>query len=233
MSLTAAKRANISNTLLTVSRRLDLCKKLSGHEGAELIGTHQRNLVVYLLLTCFDRLGQPAPYLTFEQFLDSKKTKHKSIRRLALEDVGDIDYVQASKILNRAYTNEYGVRNSFYRFIENVLSDKMRSRLLKSIRQWKTRHSQEGPFFSDDEEKKRFLYSLRNSYTHQAESTPGLTISLPESSNNNTRPEDRFYMYDQIQVKDGFDTIGFSEWPQVLYECVEEGLVAKIKELIG
>lgn len=93
MGLTSARRASPANTLLTVARRLDLCSRLAGSTGADLIGTHQRNLVVYLLLTCFDRLGQPAPYLPFESFLRSKKPKHKTLRDKALAS-GFRDYLK-------------------------------------------------------------------------------------------------------------------------------------------
>lgn len=108
----------------------------------------------------------------------------------------------------------------------------MRLRLFGSIRIWKTKHSLDKPLVSDDEEKKRFLYGLRNAYTHQAESTPGFTIPSPEFSGDTSGPAERFYMYDQVQLKDGFDTISFSEWPEILYECVKEGLVTRIKELL-
>lgn len=44
---------------------------------------HEREaLVVYLLLTCFDLLGQSRPYMTFYEWLSSKKMKSLRRRRM-------------------------------------------------------------------------------------------------------------------------------------------------------
>lgn len=230
MGLTSARRASAVNTFFTVAQRLDLCRKLAGHESADLIHTHQRNLVVYLLLTCFDRLGQPAPYITFEQFLSSKKLRHRELRDKVLLGCSGANPLESAAALNTLYIEIYGVRNSFYRFLEEILSESMCQRLLDSLGSWKASWGETGREPMSPTEKKKYLYSLRNSYTHQAETQPGLTIPLPISEEGEkTPPEKMFYFYEQLNKKDGFDWIGFSQWPDILFECVEEGLTTALK----
>lgn len=227
MGLTAAQRASPANTFVTVAWRLDLCRKLAGYAGADLIGTHQRNLVVYLLLTCFDRLGQPAPHLPFENWLDSKKQKHRQQREAALVDVAP-DAIAQARALNRAYIAEYGVRNSFFRFMDEVLPRPQYDALISSIWSLRTSWIDDAAGSMNEEEIRKYLYQLRNAYTHQAEAQPGLTIPFPDGVPV-TPAEATFYLYEQLKTRGGMESISFRDWPKVLEDCVLHGLAERVR----
>lgn len=227
LGLTAARRGSQASALVTVAQRLDLCRKLAGHGGADLIGTHQRNLVIYLLLTCFDRLGQPAPYLTFENWLTSKKSKHRQQRDDALAGSASEPVAQA-RALSRAHTAEYGVRNSFFRFMDEVLPRPQYDALISSIWSIRTSWIDDDAGSMNEQEVRKYLYQLRNSYTHQAESQPGLTTAFPEGMPE-TPEEMSFYFYEQLSTRQGVETISFRGWPKVLEDCVLHGLAERVR----
>lgn len=231
MGLTLARRASEANTFVTVSRRLDLCRKLAGQSGADLIGLHQRNLVLYLLLTCFDRLGQPAPYLSFESWLESKKAKHRDKRDAALVGVESSPIAQA-RALNQAYVAEYGVRNSFFRFLDDVLPREQYQTLITSLWSHRTVWGTGMSSPMSEIEKRKYLYQLRNAYTHQAEAQPGLTVPFPAEVGE-TPPEFTAYFYEQVTTREGTDTVSFSNWPKVLEDCVLHGLAERVRQRAG
>jgi hypothetical protein len=230
LGISATRKSSRAYACLTVAQRLDLCNRLVSDNSFEIIGTHQRNLVVYLLLTCFDRLGQPAPYSTFEQFLRSKKASHKRLREDALKSVVETDYISTALILNQAYNKEYGVRNSFYRFIEDVLPSYQLDLLLDSIMIVGGLYILGDSEQADDITKKKYLYALRNSYTHQAESKPGTTIPFATEEIDPTSPEKVFYFYEDIRTDKMYHWVSFSQWPKVLIDCVKIGLVTFIRQ---
>ena len=60
--------------LQAVVDRLDLCNRLRSEAEAMSLQGHQKTLVFYLYLTCFDLLGQPALWMTFESWLRASRT---------------------------------------------------------------------------------------------------------------------------------------------------------------
>ncbi|MDO8454662.1 MAG: hypothetical protein Q7S59_08845 [Sulfurimonas sp.] len=141
---------------------------------------HEREaLVAYLLLTCFDRLGQHGRYISFTDWLNSKKGIYISERTNALSslpsDVGSIEFASG---LFEQYQDLYGVKNSFYQGIIGLPED-VKERFLKSVNL--TFNPEYGMYGSNvstpsvplnDEKKEldlklKYLYSKRNRFTHK------------------------------------------------------------------
>lgn len=143
---------------------------------------HEREaLVIYLLLTCFDNLGQKDKFLTFENWLKSQKPLHKEekeiITKSLTEETSDID--KAIK-LQEGYHKIYGVKNAFYSGI-NTINEEEKEKLLKSIHVTYSPKSEDGNKIQrqqsipiDDKKheqdlKIKYLYSKRNGFTHSLE----------------------------------------------------------------
>ena len=166
---------------------------------------HEREaLVVYLLLTCFDLLGQSRPYITFYDWLSSKKTEILEEKKAALAnlDVEASEAVENAKLLHDHYNLLYGATKAFYSGIDG-LSPKARAHLLSSIRISKRNpdalkpENQNTCYPSlpiEDENKKTklklaYLYSLRNSFTHQLSHIHFSSIPSMSQLANNSRSE--------------------------------------------
>jgi hypothetical protein len=128
----------------------------------------------YLTLTCFDLLGQKVDWMTFDQWIDSGKKKEE--RDQIISKIELTNFIEASKTLYREYQLLYGVKNSFYNFIDEILDKRHQELLFSSI---KIEVFDDYPnnvlskYFADNEEKKKYLYSIRNNFTHKAvHSTP-------------------------------------------------------------
>jgi hypothetical protein len=118
-------------------------------------------IVTYLLLTCFDLLGQPAKWMTFDNWLrasDTAVARNAVTAALPTKD----DPITAAELLFREYQSTYGVRNSFFRFINAEITESARRGLLDSI----TIHTSSGIALQDDQLSRRFLYDFRNRFTH-------------------------------------------------------------------
>lgn len=214
--------------LRTVAERVRLCRMLAGEDAAELISTHQLGLVCYLLLTCFDRLGQLNRFIQFDDFLQGKKQRYKDLREEALRNAGD-DAVSQSLALYRTYQKHFSVTNSFYRFIDEVLPEQERRALLECIKVFETPLLKKASSRKlDDIEVKRFLYSFRNRFTHQADYEPGLTIPLPREISNHPPGSSVFIMYDQWREEDKIITVSFRDFSETLFKCVKVGLVERL-----
>ncbi|WP_152598808.1 hypothetical protein [Janthinobacterium sp. RA13] len=131
-------------------------------------------LMYYLLLTCFDLLGQPAEWVSFSEWLESSKKIAE--RKLAVASIPEgSDPITVTQHINRVYQNIYGVKNSFYNFISNVLTDAERTELYFNIEIVRGRKDGDPHtsypalgYVNDDKKKLEFLYNLRNKFTHSA-----------------------------------------------------------------
>jgi len=83
---------------------------------------HEReSLVNYLLLTCFDRLGQTRGFTTFKDWLSSKRKEHVEEREKALQTLkSSTSPLVIAASLAEHHQEIYGVRNSFYKGIESL-----------------------------------------------------------------------------------------------------------------
>lgn len=123
------------------------------------------SLILYLRLTCFDQLGQPQRWLTFNEWLEAKKKKEE--REQLIEEIKTEDKVEFAKMLYLKYQKIYGVRNSFYRFMREIISPETKADLLNLIKG--VIHIKLPPPETrevTDRDKEDFLYKIRNDYTH-------------------------------------------------------------------
>ncbi|MBW4556464.1 MAG: hypothetical protein KME59_11085 [Trichormus sp. ATA11-4-KO1] len=90
-------------------------------------------LVNYLLLTCFDILGQPNEWLIFDSWLEAKRTKSEREEAAALIP-SSATSIEASQQMYSKYQKKYGVKSSFYKFLDEMLEEELRERLLFGIK---------------------------------------------------------------------------------------------------
>jgi len=124
-------------------------------------------LITYLRLTCFDQLGQPIKWSNFENWLKSKKQKTKSEREEILKTLNGETPIESSVRLFSGYQKIYGNKNSFFNFLNNVIPNNQKEKLLASIR---IRTYNETRLFKGREvkesDKLNYLYKIRNDFTH-------------------------------------------------------------------
>lgn len=133
---------------------------------------HFDSLRTYLLLTCFDLLGQPDEFMDFGAWLRAGRTREeRDSILLSIPDVGD--FVQRVSMMHEAYLGIYGVKKSFLRFIDDVIPEASKASLLYSIRvsEFDPTENREIGILDEETRKTGFLYWVRNSYTHKAIST--------------------------------------------------------------
>lgn len=131
-------------------------------------------LVTYLYLTCFDQLGTPAKgWRFFPNWLDSKKHRteveeivNESRDKFEADNFNGIKSI--TKEIYNGYHKLYGVKNSFFRFLREVIPADIRNNLLNSIvvEKWTHENEQILDFEVDELYKEKWLYDTRNNYTH-------------------------------------------------------------------
>lgn len=198
----------ISNRLRLAKNLLEESDKLPGAEAYRDFGhdstlPHERHeresVVIYLLLTCLDLLGQTGKHLPFSNWLNSKKEEYVNQRDTVLCTLGPcVDPIEASNTLLNAYNKIHGVTNSFYRGINN-LSKEARSYLLSSIQisklipdpedSKKERREENDAIETQDLLKIKYLFSLRNSFTHSLAQHHTSSAPMMSIFGNETNPE--------------------------------------------
>ncbi|MEI9948282.1 MAG: hypothetical protein WDO74_04710 [Pseudomonadota bacterium] len=162
------KKALVSERLKMVHRLIEWNETLADPSLMEQVGelgwTHfyggHDALVNYLLLTCFDVLGSQDEWFPFGEWL-VRSANETERNELAAAVPAGATPVSAAKHMHDGYNRIYGVRQSFFRFIDN-LDDVARTELLASI------EGRKSDALVDDKKKKDFLYGLRNAFTHEA-----------------------------------------------------------------
>src|SRR5258706_15359209 len=114
--------------------RLDLIGILNAEPVGRPLWMHYRSLVAYLLLTCFDLLGQDQDWVTFESWLSSSNQKHKLERERAVRAMrDDTAPITAALTMSQEYASIYGVGRGFKAFIANQIPVRKLRRLLRAI----------------------------------------------------------------------------------------------------
>jgi hypothetical protein len=218
--LTKTREQSLLGQLMTVADRIDLVKRLSSAESSKLLLDQYEPLVVYLMLTCFDVLGQPAQWRDFRSWLDGKEAAAASLTGSSP--------VEQSKRLYEDWSGRYGVRNSFYRFMNEVLPPEALERLLASIEYLTLsnppviRRQKDG-----DDKKKRWLFDVRNRFTHSAQVNKGYHSAMfGELPPGKAQKQVRF-------GRESWEVVTVDDWPQRVIEAVQCGLSAKIKGYAG
>jgi hypothetical protein len=200
---------------------------------------HYHALKIYLLLTCFDILGQPDEWLDFHSWLKSKKIIHIEERTSILSRCPSIDLVENISLVYSEYNIIYGVRNSFFRFIRKIISPEDRKKLMESIKvsaiapalftDGITRDSL-CDYDADDLFKEKFLFNARNSFTHTGISYGNSARGVFKDFGNSVQwpGEDRIVhciIPIASEMRNGkpyqFGVVG---WPNLLVEIVNNAL---------
>lgn len=216
------------NVIGTVVERLNLVASLSFQEVAKRLQHHYEALIIYLMLTCFDRLGQPARWRHFGAWLEAHDCKGERERILsqmstARDPIGD------SLVLYRGWTDLYGTSSSFYRFIRHVLPVGARAALLDSIDIYRNTTP---PIIRglpvDDRRKEIWLMRLRNEYTHKAQFLRG----IPRSGGflELFKP-DVWVAREQRFEANEWTSVSLRGWPEVLIETIHIGLSQYIVQI--
>ncbi len=252
------KNKLIHARLILAQQLLEEADALPGAEGyhvdkADDFVHHSRHereaLVVYLLLTCFDLLGQSRKFITFYEWLSSNKAEIHSEHKEAIKSIAPKanDAIGNSKALHEYYNKIYGPTRAFYSGIESLpksalahlLSSLIVSRRNPESLKVENRNTMYPalPINSKAKEKKlklAFLYSQRNAFTHKllqnhTSSNPGMSCLANNFSENQSQPAGGSWT---IWILGGHVSYGSSlehepkhtfttrDWPFVLFEVL-------------
>lgn len=221
---TSERERNPLALIFTVLERLEVCSRLMKKvEPESLCSYYEKQLVEYLYLTCFDRLGQPADWVDFGSWLRAKRFNHE--REKILSTISHIkDTTETALVLYSHYQRLYGVKLSFFRFLRNVLPQDVRRLLLDSIEILKMKNpplSEELPP-ADDNEKEGYLFKRRNDYTHKADFAPPAGEWLGRSYSSHV----------QEFRADYWITTRTMIWPEILRKVVCVGLASYLHQTL-
>jgi hypothetical protein len=161
----------VNERLILIERLIEVQEHFKGERDIvhlnEKTYTHRYKqfdaLLAYLALTCFDILGQPSEWLEFGAWLQSKNKMDERV--LIFEKYKDLSLEQMTVSVYKDYMIVYGVKNSFFRFIHEIISKENRRKLLDSIMVREIHSSAQ--INDSDEAKEKFLFKARNFFTHK------------------------------------------------------------------
>jgi hypothetical protein len=215
-------------TVSAVLDRLDVLKRLDDEAVRKAMFWHWEPLCVYLALTCFDLLGQPATgWRLPREWLAEIRGRPEETASI----VGTTTGIDACDAFLSAYEREFGVRNSFFRFINEVLPDVARSSLLESIWLHDTAlPPQMGELPAPGEtEKLRYLFETRNGYTHSGRFVGGTGNVEPPPGLG--RAEETWRAREQTISATKMRTALAKDWPAVLIASVRVGLAEFLRRV--
>ena len=205
------------NQFVATAQRLDMVAQISRLQAIEVLGLHRDGLRVYLLLTCFDTLGQPASWMPFDEWVLRSSDGTKA---------GDNDQRTEAARLYREWQSTHGVRNSFHNFVDTILPAFAVNELLDSLT-INISDLPPGPNGREatNSEKLRYLFELRNRYTHRAEFLMGWPSELPAQ-------EAASYMIREQSVgMHDWRSVMTRNWPGILERTVKIGFARMIASL--
>lgn len=216
-------------------------------EGFPFHPRHEReSLVIYLLLTCFDRLGQGESYISLGGWLESSQKKYNQEKQRIIESLSpQPNFLEIARELSKGYNSIYGVRNAFYSGVLN-LPEEFREKLFDSIdiryqpnfdpNVSARSYEIEDPKLSM-ELKLKYLFELRNRFTHSLNQYQ--TLSTPSISQVGSKSNACWYatVIDNKRIKyatSGNETklledgtahmYALKAWPFVLFESIYGGI---------
>lgn len=220
-----------------------LHKQFIDHSMVQMIGEHGWThpwryfdaLMNYLLLTCFDRLGQSTDWVSFSEWLSSGR-KHEERAQAEKTITPGASPVEIAKHFASAYQIAYGVKSSFNNFILTVLTEDERHELLKSIQIVRAEihnnvHEARPALGYIEGEKKKCdaLFQLRNVFTHRAVNigSPGGGVykDIYEPTIINGLPMKGYI--EVLRQEKGSEWIIYQvrDWPFVLIRCIKAALL--------
>ncbi len=117
-------------------------------------------------------MGQPSEFKDFQSWLKSDSTKKE--RETVIGQLDSVyPLIEQIQEVHAYYLEKYGVKNSFYKFVNEVLPKSARDELLSSImiRKIDSEANRVTEEINDKAQKLKFLFDTRNSYTHHAVNT--------------------------------------------------------------
>jgi hypothetical protein len=239
------RRLRLAQSLLEESDRLPGREGYAG--GAPEWWRHPRHereaLVSYLLLTCFDKLGQERGFTTFRDWLRSKKVAHVCERKDVIEQLEGAPVLEVASALADRYQELYGVKNAFYGGLERLPPDDL-ERLLVTIQiaeipgfdSYPPNVSPPNRPLADKalerQLKMRHLYEKRNRFTHRLEQHQSSSVPLMSNFAGSQGAswfaiiQDSKLTYGGVEqetvVLPNGDAHGYSivDWPFALFEVV-------------
>lgn len=134
-------------------------------------------LKTYLLLTCFDQLGQDDKgWRFFPVWLNSEKCKRErdeillctKLEENVVDTIGNANPRFIESVYNK-YHEIYGVKNSFMNFLRYLLPQDQKNKLLGKIL-FEIYSVKDGEFhfeeYGTELDKEKWLFKTRNDYTH-------------------------------------------------------------------
>lgn len=201
---------------------------------------HEREaLVSYLLLTCFDYLGQKKGYINFFSWLKSKKIQHVLERKDGIGKIPpDSLPEKIAGILLEHYEELYSVKNAFYGGIKN-LPEVAKRKLLSSVSisdcpNYGSKPNTSFPSYplEENEElekiKLKYVYEKRNKFTHRLEQYQACSLPHIENCsrwlaeiNNSKLIYKSLSNQESRPLKEGGAMIySISGWPFILFEVI-------------
>lgn len=210
--------------------RLELWKRLGHPDVNTRLWPFQSGLREYLLLTCFDQLGQKPEWIPLTQWLSSTDTNVLA-ERDSIRVGANARPDECAKAFVTFYNSRYGVRSAFKHFLRDILPAERRRVLLDSL------FAAESPLpfaagatrpFAD-REKEDLLFTMRNAFTHRGMSHTHLE-DFPGDIAPGHFPTDVRMMGTRINRTRRVDW-GVRDWPRVLEVSVLWGLVSYVQRL--
>lgn len=184
---------------------------------------HFDALMNYLLLTCFDMLGQSREFTDFNSWLVGKDYREE--REMAASKIpAGTDSVTSARTLNRVYLDLYGARVSFFRFIDKVLGLDANQELLMSVRIMRgdIERNEWTSITVEPAASKQALFHLRNMYTHRGVSIGGIYGGVVRDWYGY---QSEGYARILREERNGIRTdYCVRRWPDVLVDAVKTGL---------
>ncbi len=198
-------------------------------EGGGWNHPHEQNdsLVNYLLLTCFDLLGQEGKWYDFGAWLQAGACKDDVTSTIEKKcNVSSV--LEATRTLHQYWQDQYGVRRSFYRFIDEVLNDASRRSLTQSVQITHNDRTGNASIVVDDRKKRQFLFECRNLFTHGGIPTGSAFRVLSPMT---VIIEDGVVKWGYLMVrKDKKYTYHVRRWPFLLFEVVAREIGDSVPE---
>lgn len=150
------------------------------------------SLITYLLLTCFDVLGQKQNWLSFGSWLETKDERIRIEREEIIRKIADenLNLPQTTKYIYDEYNKIYGVKTSFFNFIREVIPPETRKELFEKIRvnirkiDFEKKKSEWSAENGSTKKKEIYLFSIRNDFTHNSWGKSGIYRKGLEESEN-------------------------------------------------
>lgn len=200
--------------------------------------SHFSGLKIYLLLTCFDILGQKDEWKDFSSWLTSKK---KDLERDQIFNrYRQLNRQEGMIKIHEDYNSIYGVKRSFMNFANEKLPEALRVKLLNSVIILKGKVSlptilsdgrilikggdKAEKYIASDSEKLTMMFKARNSFTHSG---------LPIGNSNELFFKEHIIqqfkpdfmrgdmIFDEIKNKTKYTLVVFG-WPKIVLEVLED-----------